>query len=139
MRTNAGTIDYVRFLPFVGILTCALGVAGCGTMSVPPDNVSSSASYPVRSTNQGLTIAQGMRMIGFFPPLALELVYVGEETGRLDNILHRLSNYFDEEMTRGLDTISKLIEPFVLFILGGVVGFILLAAFLPIYQLAASF
>lgn len=52
---------------------------------------------------------------------------------------YRLSNYFDEEMTRGLDGISKLIEPVVLFILGGVVGFILLAAFLPIYQLAASF
>lgn len=91
------------------------------------------------SVREGLTITQGMRLTGIFPQMALEMIYVGEETGKLPAILHRLSTYYDEEMTRGLDTISKLVEPLVLFFLGGVVGFILLAAFLPIYQLAASF
>ncbi|HEY4000131.1 MAG TPA: type II secretion system F family protein [Candidatus Xenobia bacterium] len=98
-----------------------------------------SARSQLDSVRHGLTITQGMRMIGFFPPMAVEMIFVGEETGKLDSILQRLSNYFDEEMIRGLDTINKLIEPVVLFILGGVVGFILLAAFLPIYKLAASF
>ncbi len=74
-----------------------------------------------------------------FPPMALEMVYVGEETGTLPKMLARLSNYYDEEMVRGLENISRLIEPIVLCIIGGMVAFVLLAAFMPIYQLASSF
>lgn len=74
-----------------------------------------------------------------FPPMALEMVYVGEETGTLPKMLARLSNYYDEEMVRGLENISRLIEPVVLCIIGGMVAFVLLAAFMPIYQLASSF
>jgi type II secretory pathway component PulF len=52
---------------------------------------------------------------------------------------YRLADFFDAEMTRGLETIGKLVEPFVLLILGGGVAVVLLAAFQPIYQLASSF
>ncbi len=91
------------------------------------------------AVRHGLSVTEGMKMAGIFPKITLELIAVAEEAGKLEQVLYRLANYFDEEMSHGLDAVSKLIEPVVLFILGGVVGFILLAAFLPIYQLAASF
>ncbi|MCE7871394.1 type II secretion system F family protein [bacterium CPR1] len=84
----------------------------------------------------GLRVADKGRL---FPPMALEMVYVGEETGTLPKMLERLSSYYDEEMVRGLDAISRLVEPVVLCVIGSMVAFVLLAAFMPIYQLASSF
>ena len=64
---------------------------------------------------------------------------VGEESGTVERMMYGLAEYFDAEMVRGLETIGKLVEPFILTFLGGAVAFVLLAAFQPIYQLASSF
>ena len=84
-----------------------------------------------------LTYALGREKL--FPKMSVEMVLVGEETGKIDEMMYRLAEFFDTEMTRGLDTIGKLVEPIVLMILGSGVAVVLLAAFLPIYQLASSF
>ncbi|MHB2017954.1 MAG: type II secretion system F family protein [Candidatus Xenobia bacterium] len=97
------------------------------------------ARAQLEAVQRGLSVTQGMKKAAIFPRHTLEMIAVAEEAGKLDDMLHRIANQFDDEMSRGLDTVSKLIEPVVLFILGSVVGFILLAAFLPIYQLASSF
>ncbi|MEW6278563.1 MAG: type II secretion system F family protein [Candidatus Eremiobacterota bacterium] len=85
---------------------------------------------------QGLKVADSLKL---FPPMSLEMMFVGEETGTMPRMLQRLSNYFDEEMLRGLESISKMVEPLVLCVIGSMVAFVLLAAFMPIYQLASSF
>ena len=71
--------------------------------------------------------------------MALEMFQVGEESGKMESMLLKMTVYYDEEMTRGLATLGKLVEPVILCGLGSIVAFLLLAAFQPIYQLAGSF
>lgn len=97
------------------------------------------ANLQLATIRQGGSLTTGLRRSGIFQPLALELIKVGEETGEVTSILERLANYLDDEMTQGLELMSKLIEPVVLAILGVGVAFVLLAAFMPIYALAQSF
>jgi len=97
------------------------------------------ARLQMAAVMDGLPLAYGMQQSGLFPPMVLELMAVGQETGTLPEVLESLARFYDGEMAHGLAMVSKLIEPMVVLLLGGVVAFLLLAAFLPIYQLAASF
>lgn len=97
------------------------------------------AQMQLQGVMDGLPISYGLQRSGLFPPMVLELIAVGEETGTLPQTMGSLSRFYDHEMALGLATISKLVEPTVVMILGGAVGFLLLAAFQPIYQLATSF
>ncbi len=107
--------------------------------SLDREILSATARFQLAAVREGSTLSAGMRRSGFFPPLALEMVRVGEETGNPVPMLERLANFFDEEMTRGLEVMSRLLEPVVLLVMGFAVAFLLLAAFLPIYRLAEAF
>lgn len=97
------------------------------------------ACAQVEMVRTGKELVQALNSQGLFPPMTVEMVAVGEESGTVDRMMYRLAEYFDVEMERGLETIGKLVEPVILVGLGGGVAFILLAAFQPIYQLASSF
>ena len=96
-------------------------------------------SHQIRDVKQGKHFARAMNVYHVFPRMALEMMEVGEETGKVEDMLRRMTSYYDDEMVRGLATIGKLVEPVVLCGLGSIVAFLLLAAFQPIYQLAGSF
>jgi type IV pilus assembly protein PilC len=96
-------------------------------------------SHQIRDVKQGKHFVRSLNVYQVFPPMALEMLEVGEESGKMEDMLSRMTSYYDEEMVRGLATIGKLVEPVVLCGLGSIVAFLLLAAFQPIYQLAGSF
>lgn len=96
-------------------------------------------THQLRDVKQGKHFARSLNVYRVFPPMALEMMKVGEESGKIEDMLRRMTFYYDEEMVRGLATIGKLVEPVVLCGLGSIVAFLLLAAFQPIYQLAGSF
>lgn len=96
-------------------------------------------TYQLRDVRQGKPFVTAINVYKLFPPMALEMLSVGDETGEIETMMERMTSYYDDEMVRGLDTIGKLVEPVVLCIMGSIVAFLLLAAFQPIYQLAASF
>lgn len=96
-------------------------------------------TYQLRDVRQGKPFTGAINVYRLFPPMALEMLVVGEETGEIEKMMERMTAYYDEEMVRGLETIGKLVEPVVLCGMGAIVAFLLLAAFQPIYQLAASF
>lgn len=93
----------------------------------------------IDSVRTGKQLVATMNSQKLFPGMSVEMVAIGEESGTVDRMMYRLAEYFDQEMVRGLETIGKLVEPFILTFLGGAVAFVLLAAFQPIYQLASSF
>jgi type IV pilus assembly protein PilC len=93
----------------------------------------------IDSVRTGKQLVATMNSQKLFPGMSVEMVAISEESGTVDRIMYRLAEYFDREMVRGLETIGKLVEPFILTFLGGAVAFVLLAAFQPIYQLASSF
>lgn len=109
------------------------------TRALDRQHLSRTVAAQAAAVRRGHRLTKEMNHFNLFPKMCVEMVEVGEETGEVANMMSRMASYFDDEMTRGLETISKLVEPVVLMLLGSVVAFILLAAFLPIYQLASSF
>lgn len=96
-------------------------------------------TYQLRDIRQGKPFIQAINVYSVFPRMAVEMLSVGVETGEMEGMMDRVTSFYDEEMVRELDTISKFVEPMVLCVMGLIVAFLLLAAFQPIYQLAASF
>lgn len=75
----------------------------------------------------------------YMPPIVSQMMAVGEETGKVDEILFKLSQYFESETDQIVKNMSTAIEPIVLVMLGGMVGIIVLAIIMPIYKLTSAF
>lgn len=80
-----------------------------------------------------------MLAVGIFPKIVGQMVKVGEETGKVDEIFFKLASYFESESEHLLKNLSVAIEPIVLIILGIGVGFLVISIILPIYKLTTSF
>jgi type II secretory pathway component PulF len=87
---------------------------------------------------QGKGIAIGFQNTSFIPPVVAQMIETGEETGNLPKVLRRLSNYYETELTNKLQTLSRLAEPFMLLVMGGVVGLIVSSLILPIFKLSRA-
>ncbi len=85
----------------------------------------------------GHGIADPMFYTGVFPYLMIEMVRVGEVSGNLEDMLNKLADFYEEEVDRTVETLSTLIEPLLLIVLGVIIGGILIALYLPIFQLGA--
>lgn len=86
----------------------------------------------------GQQLHTAMRMSGQFPALAIQMVGIGEEAGALDTMLSRIADYYEDEVNRLVDTLTTLLEPFILVFLGGMVGFLVISMYLPIFELGGS-
>ena len=87
------------------------------------------------STGQQLHFA--MRLTEQFPPLAVQMVGIGEEAGSLDAMLNRVADYYEEEVDNKVDTLTSLLEPFIIVILGVLVGGLVVSMYLPIFELGS--
>lgn len=85
----------------------------------------------------GQQLAFAMRMTEQFPPLAVQMVGIGEEAGSLDAMLNRVADYYEEEVDNMVDTLTSLLEPFIIVVLGAMVGFLVVSMYLPIFQLGS--
>lgn len=88
---------------------------------------------------EGEAIAASLESSGRFDDLVVAMVEVGEETGELDRMCIRLGDSYEEQYTRSLDNMLKLIEPIMLILLAGLVGSIALSLFLPLFKLLEEF
>ncbi|MCG0278422.1 MAG: type II secretion system F family protein [Thermanaeromonas sp.] len=86
----------------------------------------------------GKSIASPLLESGIFPPMVVEMVTVGEETGTLDTLLGRIANFYDREVGEMASRLSSLIEPFLIIGLGAVVGLIVISILLPVFQMVGS-
>jgi len=91
------------------------------------------------SVNEGKGISEPMKVSKVFPPMVYHMVALGEETGHLDELLIRVSEYYDQQSDYVIKNLTTLIEPILLFCLGGMVLFIALAIFLPMWSLSSLF
>ena len=83
----------------------------------------------------GNGIAAGFQNVSFIPPIVEQMISTGEETGNLPKVMSRLADYFEGELSNKLQTLSRLAEPVMLLIMGGVVGLIVSSLILPIFKL----
>ena len=88
---------------------------------------------------EGKGIAQSMKATGLFPPIVVQMVSVGEETGKVDELLLHVANYYDTQVSFMVDNLTTLIEPMLLLVLGGGVLTMALGIFLPMWNLMSIF
>lgn len=85
------------------------------------------------SIREGESISIPMEASGIFPPMVTQMIAVGEETGSLDSMLKKISDFYDMEVEATLDSLTSLIEPLLMAFMGVMVGFIVIAMYLPLF------
>ena len=91
-----------------------------------------------RKVEKGVTIGDAMSASPLFPPLLVQLVKIGEQTGKLDDSLIKASEYFESEVDQQVKTLTTAMEPIIMIILGVGVAFLIISVITPIYNLIGS-
>jgi len=78
-----------------------------------------------------------MRQIGIFPNMVVQMVAIGEESGSLDSMLSKVADFYEEEVDNAVDSLSSLLEPLIMSVLGVIVGGLIIAMYLPIFKLGS--
>jgi MSHA biogenesis protein MshG len=82
---------------------------------------------------------EAMKADKLFPPIVTQMVTIGESTGRLEDLLERISLYYDEQVDHSLKNLTTAIEPILIFCLGGMVLAMALGIFLPLWNMMSVF
>lgn len=90
------------------------------------------------SITEGRTIADPLSESGVFPSMVVQMIAVGENTGALDAMLAKIADFYDEEVDAAVEALTSLIEPFLMIFLGGTIGGLVIAMYLPIFKLAGT-
>lgn len=93
----------------------------------------------IKKVEKGQSLGEAMSQEEVFPPILVQMTIVGEQTGNLDDTMFRLSKYFEIESEIAIKSMTTLIEPLILVILGFGVGFLVMSVITPIYNLTSSF
>ncbi|MCE1228203.1 MAG: type II secretion system F family protein [Firmicutes bacterium] len=88
------------------------------------------------AVEQGRNIATPLAETKVFPPMVVQMVGVGEATGALDAMLSKVADFYEDEVDNAVASLTSLMEPLIIAILGGIIGFIVVAMYLPIFNMA---
>jgi type IV pilus assembly protein PilC len=88
--------------------------------------------------SEGRTIAEPLEASGVFPGMVVQMIAVGEQTGAMDAMLSKIADFYDDEVDTAVDALTALLEPIMMVFLGGTVGGLLMAMYLPIFKLAEN-
>jgi type IV pilus assembly protein PilC len=90
------------------------------------------------SVGEGKTLAEPIGKTGVFPPMVVQMISVGEATGALDAMLAKIADFYDDEVDAAVAALTSLLEPALMVFLGVVIGFIVIAMYLPIFKMASA-
>jgi type IV pilus assembly protein PilC len=88
------------------------------------------------AVEQGRNIATPLAETKVFPPMVVQMVGVGEATGALDAMLSKVADFYEDEVDNAVANLTSLMEPIMIALLGGIIGFIVVAMYMPIFNLA---
>jgi type IV pilus assembly protein PilC len=92
------------------------------------------------SIAQGESIADPLsKEKALFPPMVVQMITIGEQTGGLDEMLSKVADFYDDEVDQAVENLMNALEPIVILVLGGVIGGMVMAMYLPIFQMASQF
>jgi len=84
---------------------------------------------------RGVSLSQALSRQKIFPPMLVNMVAIGEEAGTLDEMLTKVADFYEEEVDRTVDGLTSLIEPIMIVVIGGIIGVIIVAMYLPIFKI----
>ncbi len=115
-------------VPLVNALDSAAGASG--------NVVYRKAIYQIRNgVSTGQSLKNATLMTGVFPNMAVQMVAIGEEAGSLDEMLDKVATFYEDEVDNAVDSLTSLMEPLIMAVLGVLVGGLVIAMYLPIFQL----
>jgi type IV pilus assembly protein PilC len=97
--------------------------------------ISNAIRKSVLSIAEGDTITSPLKESGVFPPMVTQMISVGEKTGGLDEMLSKIADFYDEEVDDAVSALTSVIEPIIIVIMGIVIGGILVAMYLPMFDI----
>jgi type IV pilus assembly protein PilC len=86
----------------------------------------------------GMTIAEPLKETGVFPPMVIHMISVGEKTGDLAEMLKKISDFYKEEVDAAIDALTSIIEPVMIVLMGTIIGGILIAMYLPMFDMIGT-
>ena len=117
-------------VPLIDALTSVAGAAG--------NRIYSEAIVKVREdVSTGIQLNTALKMRAIFPTLLVQMSAIGEESGALDAMLDKVANYYEEAVDNMVDSLTALLEPMIMAVLGVLVGGLLIAMYMPIFQLGS--
>lgn len=139
LRKNIMMTEFTRTLGLLigaGVLVVeALQIVRASLGSKVYESAVTKASEEVE---RGFSLAVALARTEIFPPLVPQMISVGEETGKLDEVLGKVSAYFEQESAQALKNLTTALEPLIMVVLGIGVGFLLVAVIMPIYNLTSK-
>lgn len=89
------------------------------------------------AVREGQSLTEPLKLTGLFPAMVIQMVSVGEETGKLDEMLLRMSDFYDQEVDTAVEALMSMIEPLIMAFLGVVIGGIVIAMFIPMFSMGS--
>ena len=97
------------------------------------------ALYDVKAAiSEGKTIAEPLSESEVFPGMVVQMIAVGEETGAMESMLSKIADFYDDEVDAAVEALTAMLEPAMMVVLGGTVGGLLVAMYLPIFKIAET-
>ena len=87
------------------------------------------------SIREGETVGAPLKQSGVFPPMVVQMISVGEQTGALDEMLTKIAVFYEDEVDQAVENLTSVIEPVMIVLMGGIVGGMVVAMYLPMFKL----
>ena len=115
-------------VPLVEVLDSVAGAAG--------NILYEEATQDIRAkVTQGLSLTSSMQSTDMFPNMVIQMTAIGEESGSLDDMLNKAAEFYEDEVDNSVSQLSALMEPIIMVVLGSIIGTILVAMYLPLFNL----
>jgi type IV pilus assembly protein PilC len=88
-----------------------------------------------KGVESGLTVAQPLKESGVFPPMVVQMISVGEQTGALDAMLSKIADFYEDEVDEAVENLMALLEPVMILFLGIMIGGIVISMYMPMFSL----
>jgi type IV pilus assembly protein PilC len=88
-----------------------------------------------KSVREGDSVARPLASHAIFPPMLVQMMAVGEETGAMDEMLVKISDFYDDEVTALTESLTAMLEPLMIGVLGGIVGAMVIALYMPMFKI----
>lgn len=92
----------------------------------------------MQDVSVGYSLNMSMKQVNLFPHMVMQMTAIGEEAGALDTMLFKVAEFYEAEVNNAVDALASLLEPFIMVFIGGLVGSMVIAMYLPIFKLAAT-
>ncbi|MGY2376880.1 type II secretion system F family protein [Pseudomonas sp. SDO524_S393] len=119
-------------VPLLPALDSVAGAVGSGPFRQAIEHMRHAVST-------GIPLNHAMTASGLFPGMAIQMTAIGEESGTLDRMLEKVASHYEADVDNLVDHLTSLMEPLIMVVLGGIVGGLVIAMYLPVFQLGSAF